>query len=112
MRERLILATTELLALNMAHAVDLYRWVDKDGKVHYSDAPPPPNAKDAELRKLGTNAVEVDKLPYATRDAAKKNPVTLYANNCGDPCSSARQLLSKRGIPFSSKNPETSDTDA
>jgi len=112
MRACLILATTALLAVNTAHAADVYRWVDKDGSVHYSDAPPPSSAKESELRRLGTNAIDVDKLPYATRDAAKKNPVTLYASNCGNLCDGARQLLAKRGIPFTSKNPEATPADA
>jgi glutaredoxin len=112
MRAYLIVAITAVLGLSMAHAVEVYRWVDKDGKVHYSDLPPPPNARDPELRKLGKQAVDVDKLSYAARDAAKKNPVTLYATNCGEACDKARQLLSKRGIPFTSKNPESSKPDA
>jgi hypothetical protein len=29
-----------LLAAAAAHAQQLYRWVDKDGKVHYGDKPP------------------------------------------------------------------------
>ncbi|MES2353519.1 MAG: glutaredoxin family protein [Pseudomonadota bacterium] len=113
MRAHIIFATA-LLVMSTAHAVEVYRWVDKDGKVHYGDQPPPSSVKDKdmELKKLGTNAIEVDKLSYATRDAAKKNPVTLYANNCGVLCDSARQLLAKRGIPFVSKNPESSKADS
>lgn len=112
MRAHLIMATAVLLTLAAANAAEVYRWLDKDGQVHYSDTPPPANARNPELKKLGKNAVEVDKTAYATRDAAKKNPVALYANNCGTPCDSARQLLAKRGIPFASKNPESSEADA
>lgn len=112
MRAQLIIATAALVALTAAHAADVYRWVDKDGRVVYSDIPPPPGAKNPELRKLDRNAVEVDKTSFATREAVKKTPVTLYANNCGEPCDKARQLLAKRGIPFSSKNPESSQADA
>lgn len=112
MRAQLIFAAAAVVALGTAHAADVYRWVDQDGKVVYSDIPPPPGVKNAELRRLNRNAVEVDKTSFATRDAVKKNPVTLYANNCGEPCDKARQLLAKRGIPFSSKNPESSPADA
>jgi hypothetical protein len=43
--KRLFLSTSSLLALllwcGQAHAADgVYKWVDKDGKVHYSDMPP------------------------------------------------------------------------
>ena len=112
MRAQLIFAAAAVVALGTAHAAEVYRWVDQDGKVVYSDVPPPPGAKNAELRRLDRNAVEVDKTSFATRDAAKKNPVTLYANNCGEPCDNARKFLAKRGIPFSSKNPESSQADA
>ena len=95
-----------------ANAADVYRWLDSDGKVVYSDRPPPANARNGELKKLGANAIEVDKQGFATRDAAKKNPLVLYANNCGTPCDSARQLLARRGVPFAAKNPESSPADA
>ena len=32
---------------------NVYRWVDKDGKVQFSDSPPPADAKDATQRRLG-----------------------------------------------------------
>ncbi|MBL6751603.1 MAG: DUF4124 domain-containing protein [Nevskia sp.] len=35
-------------------AADVFRWVDKDGVVHYSDKPPAPDAKPAELPQLQT----------------------------------------------------------
>ncbi|HVK54745.1 MAG TPA: glutaredoxin family protein [Burkholderiales bacterium] len=112
MQKLLIFTTGMLLAIGVVHAAEVYRWVDNNGKVHYSDMPPPPSAKDAELKKLGKSSIDFDKMSYAARDAAKKNPVTLYANNCGAPCDDARQLLSKRGIPFATKNPESSPADA
>ena len=34
-----------LLAIAMPAAADIYKWVDETGEVHYSDQPPPPNAK-------------------------------------------------------------------
>ena len=112
MRNLVLVAATVFVVLGTAHAAEVYRWVDKDGKVVYSDTPPPPGSRNAELRKLDRNAVEVDKTSFATRDASKKSPVTLYANNCGEPCNNARQFLAKRGVPFASKNPESSPADA
>jgi hypothetical protein len=34
-----------LLAIGLPAAADVYKWVDEAGEVHYSDQPPPPNAK-------------------------------------------------------------------
>ena len=100
-----------LLGLNVfvsaaANAQTLYRWVDKDGKVQYSDMPPPANAKNTQQKRLGDNLIEQDKMPYALRMAVQNNPVILYANDCGNGCDAARALLNKRGIPFVDRNPQ------
>lgn len=39
-----LMAGLSLLS-TMAMAGEMYRWVDKDGKVHFSDQPPPDDAK-------------------------------------------------------------------
>jgi hypothetical protein len=96
----------------LAQAGELFRWVDADGKVHYTDQPPPASAKKVEEKKLTGSTIDTSQLPYATQQAVKKSPVTLYANDCGEPCTQARNHLTQRGIPFSSKNPQTSPTDA
>lgn len=83
----------------------VYKWTDKDGKVHFSDSPPPPDAKKTEQKTLGGGFAETSNLPYATQVAMKKSPVTLYTGtDCGDACVQGRGLLSKRGIPFSERD--------
>lgn len=91
-----------VLALVAAGALgQAYRWVDKDGRVHYTQTPPPPDAKNVQRKKLGGNGAESSNLPYATQQAAQNFPVTLYtAPDCGAPCDNARSNLVKRGIPF------------
>ncbi|MFN3398622.1 MAG: glutaredoxin family protein [Sulfurimicrobium sp.] len=100
------------IAASLAQAAELYRWVDSEGKVHYTDQPPPPSAQKVEEKNLGNNSIDTSELPYATRQAIKKSPVTLYANDCGEPCDQARDHLAQRGIPFTGKNPQTSPADA
>lgn len=90
----------------VAFGANLYRWVDKDGHVHYTDQPPPAAARNIQEKNLGGNYIEGDALPYATREAAKKYPVVVYLSNCGDPCTKARDYLRQRGIPYTAKNPE------
>lgn len=99
---RLILIALFLFAPPLA-AVQLYRWVDSDGKVHYTDQAPDAKAKHVEQRKFGGNVIDTSELPYATRQAVKNFPVTLYANDCGEPCKQALEHLSKRGVPFERK---------
>ena len=92
-----------------AQADSLFRWTDKDGKVHYGDKP----AEDAigtEQKKFGAPNISDDDLPYAVRKARQDFPVTLYSMaDCGDPCAQARFLLNKRGIPYVEKNLATNE---
>lgn len=81
-------------------AAQLYRWVDAEGRVHYTDQPPDAKARDVEQRRFGGNVIDTSELPYATREAVKRFPVTLYANDCGEGCTLAVQHLGKRGIPY------------
>ena len=91
----------------------LFRWVDKDGSVHYTDQPPPPDAKSSQQKKLGTGAsVDYDSTPYAVQVAKQKNPVTAYITHCGESCTSARTLLPARGIPSTIRDPENNAKDA
>jgi Domain of unknown function (DUF4124) len=90
-------------------AQQIYRWLDKDGKVVYSDQPPPADAKQTQTKRLGSSGgagSNNEELSYATAEAARKNPVMLFVNNCGEPCDNARKILSDRGVPHSTKNPE------
>ena len=82
-----------------AGAQALYRYVDANGRVVYSDQPPPPNAKDAQTRQMPENVIETDPRPLQARQAAEHFPVTLYTFDC-DVCREAQALLAKRGIPF------------
>lgn len=97
------LALAALLGvIGPATAQQMYRWVDKDGKVSYSDKPPPASAaKDVQQRNLNPSVIDTSGLDYTTQQAAKNFPVTLYTTaDCKDICAQARELLSKRGVPF------------
>jgi len=99
-----ILICALLFSAGASLAGNLYRWVDSDGTVHYSDQQPPPSAKDIQEIKLGASVIEGSP-SYELQQAVKNFPVTLYATDCGAGCNKARQLLSKRGVPYSEKNP-------
>ena len=99
-----ILFLCSLFLVCNIQAGELYRSVDKDGKVHYGDRPLP-DTDAVESLKLGSEPVPDDSLPYETRKAKETFPVTLYAfPDCGSACQQARDLLNKRGIPFSEKS--------
>jgi glutaredoxin len=84
----------------VAAQADTYRWEDANGKIHYSDTPPPPNARNVELKKITGGKPDELPLPYTLQQAVKNFPVTLFTSDCGDACTRARQVLVKRGIPY------------
>lgn len=88
----------------------LYRWVDKEGKVHYGDRPADDAIK-SERKKFAEPADTNDEdLPYAARQARQNFPVVLYVGaNCGQTCEEARNYLDKRGIPYSEKKITTKE---
>jgi glutaredoxin len=88
-------------------AAQLYQWKDAQGRTVYSDQPPPPNIRNAQQKSFKGSVIESGE-SYATQTAREKYPVTLYASACGPLCDDARRLLSERGIPFSSKDPQAS----
>ncbi len=99
-------ALAVLLLAGGAQAQTTYRWVGQDGRVHYSDQPPPPAVKDVQLRQLkSANVVETGgAYAYETRQAARNSPLTLYTSEkCTDYCRMARDFLARRGAPYSEK---------
>jgi len=101
MRAMLVAAVLFAVALAGAQAQQMYRWVDKDGGVHYTQQPPPPDAKEVQRRSVSTGAPESPELPYATQLAARNFPVTLFTSaDCQAPCKDGRESIEKRGIPF------------
>jgi hypothetical protein len=99
-----ILALILIAAAGAPQAGELYRWVDQDGQVHYTDQLPPPQARSAERKRLGDRPGDGPG-PYALQQATKNFPVTLFvAKECGEGCKAAVAYLSGRGIPFTQKD--------
>ena len=81
------------------HAQQVYKSVDKNGRVTYSEAPPSPGSGD----KLTGESAANPSLPYSLQQIVSRYPVTLYsAENCA-PCISARLMLTQRGVPFTER---------
>lgn len=108
MRAGRILLATCLAAASATPlaAGKLYQWKDPQGRMVYSDQPPPPHIS-AQHKAFKGNVIEGSE-PYATKTARERHPITLYANACGAPCDQARQLLRERGVPFNNKDPQAS----
>lgn len=89
-----------LLFVAGAALAQQYRWIDEQGRVHYTDTPPPPTAKGVEKKNLKGNAVGEQQNTQLAK-ASRNSPVTLYSHpDCKAPCDKAREILGKRGVPF------------
>ncbi|MFC5605382.1 DUF4124 domain-containing protein [Variovorax soli] len=107
---RLGLIALACVAGTAAFAQQVYRQVDANGKVTYSDQPP--SARTAQpVQGAGGGAVNSlptdSALPYELRQVAQRYPVTLYTGNECQPCDAGRSLLSTRGVPFTEKTVQT-----
>ena len=69
-----------LMAMSLGVAAEsMYRWVDKDGKVHYSDKPPAAGeAAKVETRRSATLGMPQPEPSALMRQAMNDYPVTLY----------------------------------
>lgn len=98
-KSALVIAVGIAIAAGSALAQQ-YRWTDQQGRVHYTDTPPPPSAKD--VRKKGAPPpAGTPVVPFDLARAQKESPVTLYTHpSCEQTCQFARDVLNKRGVPF------------
>lgn len=91
----------------------VYRIIGPDGRVTYSDQPPPADAK-GQARPGpavagGQGGSGTASLPYELRQVTARYPVTFYSGPECAPCGSARVFLNARGIPFTEKTVSTQD---
>ncbi|GMU73358.1 MAG: glutaredoxin family protein [Burkholderiales bacterium] len=84
----------------------VYRYEDAQGRVVYSDKPPPTDARKAQQKRIGANYIETEQAPLELQQATERFPVTLFTFACGDVCQKAEALLNRRGVPFSTVNVE------
>lgn len=91
-----------------AMAQSVYRNVDKNGKVTFSDQPPAANVAPTAPRG-GPGAATGAGLPYEIRQVMQRYPVTLYTSDECSPCSTARSMLSTRGIPFDERTVKSNE---
>lgn len=96
------LALALLAALLPAQAQ--YKVVAPDGRVTYTDTPPP-TASGSKVTRLSDRVSVIPQitLPLELRQAASRYPVTLYTMKACDPCDMARDFLRKRGVPHTEK---------
>jgi glutaredoxin len=108
-----VLAFLAAGVLTDACAQQIFKITGPDGRVTFSDKPPPESANKAEAAKVvvlnadGGSAVVA--LPFELRQAASRYPVTIYTSPGCQTCAQGRQMLVSRGIPFAEKTVATKE---
>lgn len=104
---KLALGGTLLLGLCAGVAAQqMYKHVDANGRVTFSDKPPAPSvggkAEPVAVRaQAGSSTAS---LPLEVREAAERYPVTLFAGPNCEPCDAGRNTLTRRGVPFAERS--------
>lgn len=97
-----------VLAAMPAHA--LFKVVGPDGKVTYTDRPPAATeGRATTVNRDGSSASTDASLPFALRQVMARFPVTLFTAAKCEACDLGRQLLTRRGIPFSERTATTEE---
>ena len=109
-----------LLPLALLAAADstaqVFKWTDKDGKVHYGDSPP----AEATTKQITVGVqsfggpAEVDyvsilKRPIKSGAAASRADVVIYSASWCGPCKSAKTWMTSQNIPFTDYDVETNE---
>jgi glutaredoxin len=102
-----VAVATILLSALPAHA--LFKVVGPDGKITYSDRPPPGDTRAVQVNRDGSIATNDVSLPFALRQVMAKFPVTLYTASKCEACEMGRALLQRRGIPFAERTATTNE---
>ncbi len=109
---RAVLITAIAAFCSQISAQQLYRIVGADGRVTFSDQPPPPSANAKVTSGRGGSFAESSAgvaLPFELRSIVQRFPVTLYTSKECAPCDAGRNMLRNRGIPFTERTVESSE---
>lgn len=73
-RTTALVATILLALLSLTVGAQVYRWVDKDGKVQYSDQPPPPGAGKSDAMRINSSSPPASAAKASDKAADKAKP--------------------------------------
>lgn len=92
-----------LLSFNADAIAEVYRWVDKNGKVHYTDRKPAPDAenitKDVNKQNIDSSSREIEKINQMQREEeeekrkSQQRQAQARAQAVQAPCAAAKTRL-------------------
>jgi len=101
-----------LTLLSVEVSAEIYKWVDKDGTVHFEDRKPQ-GARYEEFKVRSISGVQTYRAPPRTikttapKSAGKKNVILYGTTWCGY-CTKARRYFQANNIPFEDYDIESS----
>ncbi|MDM0044066.1 glutaredoxin family protein [Variovorax dokdonensis] len=114
-RGPLLLGAAALCLVGGPVGAQVYRQIDANGRVTFSDKPPTSQGSGAQ--PVPSNAAPsaangLAQLPYELRQVAQRYPVTLYTRSECQPCDAGRNLLTTRGVPYTERTVNTPEDNA
>lgn len=79
-------------------SAEIFRWVDENGKIHFSDKPPA-NGK-AETMELRINVYTGPEISSLSQPFASRDKVIMYGTSWCSYCKKAKRYFKKKGIAF------------
>ena len=97
-----------LLLCSYSADAEIYKWIDEQGKVHFTDNPP--SNKQAEEVKLKINTYSSVEIKPLVERLGKANKVVMYSAEWCGICKQAKQYFRKNNIAYVSYDVEKSRT--
>jgi len=110
---RALLIALLFAACGAAGAQSIYRWVDAQGKIHYTSEPPPGTRKEQVRPRVNSYAAPAETRPSVAPPqprAAAAGPVVMYATSWCTYCARARAYFGRKGIAYTEHDVEKSAT--
>ncbi len=79
-------------------SAEIYKWVDEEGKVHFSDQPP--SAANVERLDVQINTYTSPEVTDVAQDLGADKEVTMYGASWCAVCKKARKYFRAKGIAF------------
>jgi glutaredoxin len=89
---------------------DVYKWTDAQGRIHYSDSPPP--AVKARQVKVKVNSIQGPAAVSSvggSAQAKRGDKVRIYTTAWCPSCKKAKAYLAAKGVPYEELDVETSE---
>ena len=105
MNYKIIISIVLVLSVSAASA-GMYKWVDANGKTHYSDRPPAKNVQQKSISAetysdVEVRAIDASIFQYESKDAAGNKRVVMYSAEWCGVCKKAKAYFDANDIAFS-----------